>query len=396
MIHASLTPFGRQPVTARLLAARTQAAITPDLPAGPLPGIDKWHVFNDLRDGRAAFGVTDRDLSVLYALLTFLPAKSLAEGADLIVFPSNASLSDRAHGMAESTLRRHLAALVAAGLIWRQDSPNGKRYAARTTSGEVVCTYGFDLRPLLTRAAEISSAAETARAQALALRRQREALVLKLRDAAKLLAYGRETVAADWDALEARLLPLRRALRRQMVAETLPDLLHDADEVLHSITAALSLPSPEMSATAAQNDRHHTNSTKDSSELEPCPEQGRAEASRPAPEPTALPLYLVLKACPDIAPYAKGSLDTWRDFVATAAFVRGMVGISVSAWEEAVAVMGPELAAIAVAAMLQRIAGITNPGGYLRALTTKAGTGAFSAGPMIMALLNGQGRGGKS
>jgi replication initiation protein RepC len=42
-----------------------------------------------------------------------------------------------------------------------------------------------------------------------------------------------------------------------------------------------------------------------------------------------------------------------------------------------------------VAAMLQRISAISNPGGYLRSLTNKAATGAFSPGPMVMALLNG-------
>jgi len=148
MQHVSLMPFGRQPVTSALLAARRSGAGAP-----ALPRIDKWSLFGDLRTARHGFGVTDRDLSVRYALLTFPPPKTLEDGAALVVFPSNASLSDRAHGMAESTLRRHLAALVGAGLIWRQDSPNGKRYARRDAGGSLAQAFGFDLRPLLVRAA---------------------------------------------------------------------------------------------------------------------------------------------------------------------------------------------------------------------------------------------------
>mgnify|MGYP006173237631 CR=1 FL=1 len=64
------------------------------------------------------FGIRkEADLVVLNALLTFLPDRQLADAADLIVFPSNAALAERAHGMAESTLRRHLAALIAAAAL---------------------------------------------------------------------------------------------------------------------------------------------------------------------------------------------------------------------------------------------------------------------------------------
>lgn len=66
-----------------------------------------------------------------------------------------------------------------------------------------------------------------------------------------------------------------------------------------------------------------------------------------------------------------------------------MMGITPSAWEEAMHVMGPEVAAITVAAMLQRFDRITNPGGYLRAFSAKAATGGFSPGPMVMALFQG-------
>jgi replication initiation protein RepC len=129
-----------------------------------------------------AFGVTDRDLAVQAALLSFLPGKMLVDGSSLVVHPSNATLSDRTLSMAESTLRRNLAALVRAGLIARRDSQNDKRHAARGVDGTLA--FGFDLRLLLVQAPRIA-AGDAARDHALRLC---EAAVIRLRDAAEIAA----------------------------------------------------------------------------------------------------------------------------------------------------------------------------------------------------------------
>jgi len=70
-----------------------------------------------------------------------------------------------------------------------------------------------------------------------------------------------------------------------------------------------------------------------------------------------------------------------------AAQVRGYLGISPSAYEDACHVMGQECAAIVVACILQRVQHIDSAGGYLRALTEKARAGQFTVGPMLMAAL---------
>ena len=97
-----------------------------------------------------------------------------------------------------------------------------------------------------------------------------------------------------------------------------------------------------------------------------------------------------MKACPDIADYAKGGISSWRDLLATATVVRSMLGISPSAWEEAQAVMGEMQAAVVVACILQRGAAIRSAGGYLRGLTEKARAGEFSLGPILMSQVNAQ------
>lgn len=82
---------------------------------------------------------------------------------ELVVFPSNRALLLRAHGMAETTLRRHLGALVQAGIIPRRDSPNEKQYAIRGGEG-VEDAYGFALSPVLARSEQFERLAARAAA----------------------------------------------------------------------------------------------------------------------------------------------------------------------------------------------------------------------------------------
>ncbi len=392
----STTPFGQRPITATLMKRAQEAQ-----QVATVPHIDKWALFRDLCTARHAYGVTDRDLTVLNALLSFHPGSTLSDNDSLIVFPSNRKLSERAHGMAESTLRRHLAALSHAGLIQRHDSPNGKRYAARGQGGDVVRAFGFDMRPLLVRAADITYAASEAQAAADRLRRAREEVVVLKRDALKLCMYGQEIGAqGPWEATQSQILDIHKQLRRKTTLDTLEALSATLKQMLKSINRYLQ--TKEMSGRDADSERHHQNSNEESSVFEPCLEKagGEVETEQEPPVPDdsvartpTIPLGLVLKACPDILPYAQDDIRHWHQLVAVAGFVRGMMGISPDAWIKAQQEMGPEVAAITLAAMLQRVSEIQSPGGYLRALTRKAADGAFSPGPMVMALLNTGGQG---
>jgi replication initiation protein RepC len=125
-------------------------------------------------------------------------------------------------------------------------------------------------------------------------------------------------------------------------------------------------------------------------EFEPALEKSGATVeprTREAERPKGYPLGLVLKACPEIVDYALDGIGNWRDFMATAAQVRGYLGVSPSAYEDACHVMGQETAAIVIACILQRAQHINSAGGYLRVLTDKARVGEFSVGPMLMAAL---------
>jgi replication initiation protein RepC len=401
--HLSTTPFGRRTLTLAHVASQAVAKARP-----PEKAVHKWKVFHAICTAKTRIGASERALSVLNALLTFHPETALT-GEGLIVFPSNQQLSSRAHGMPPATLRRHLAVLVDCGLVIRRDSPNGKRYARRGRGGDIEMAFGFDLGPLVARAEEFESWAEEVRAEERALKLARERITICRRDIAKMIATGIEEGVpvsqggqglADWTGVHllfrAILARIPRTATRQILEPIAEELSLLADEVLMLLENHVKTKIPN--ANESQAERHIQNSNPDSPlDLEPASRESRADGTAPASATSrtpegAFPLGMVLDACPDIADYAKTGIANWRDFFATAAVIRPMIGISPSAWEEARDVMGEGQAATVVAAILQRGEAIASAGGYLRDLTEKARAGKFSVGPMLMALIGSRKR----
>jgi replication initiation protein RepC len=402
--HQPTTPFGRRSVTLANVATAMAASARP-----PDKVVHKWKVFKAVCVARPRIGVSERALAVLNALISFYPDTTLTGEDDLIVFPSNELLCLRTHGMPASTLRRQLAALVDAGLIVRRDSPNGKRYARKSRGGEIKLAFGFDLAPLVVRAEEFEGMAQEIEAEIRAIKLAKERITLCRRDIAKMIATGIEELVptrrvgqgpASWEELHAIFRGLvegvSRTASREELEATADALSIFADDVLNLL--GNQIQTTNTSANEAQHERHKQNSNSDSPiELEPSLQEGRAERAERNPPTQATtertyPLGMVLSACPDIADYAKGGIANWRDFLATAAVVRPMMGISPSAWEEARTVMGEAEAAVVVACLLQRSSTIQSAGGYLRELTRKAREAEFSLGPVLMAQINAKNR----
>lgn len=401
--HHPTTPFGRRSLTLAHVASQAVAKTRTHEKA-----VHKWNVFRAICAAKARVGVSERALAVLDALLSFHP-ETVLTGESLIVFPSNTQLSLRAHGMAPATLRRHLAALVDAGLIVRRDSPNGKRYARKGGAGEFEKAFGFDLAPLVVRAEEFEAWAEEVRAEERALKLVRERITLCRRDIAKMIATGIEENVptlragqgpADWTEAHAiyrgLIERIPRTATRQVLEPIAEELSMLAEEILILLETHIKTKIP--SGNESQTERHKQNSNpKTPTELEPRFPKSQGTTAAPDRQTTrtpegSFPLGMVLDACPDIADYARQGISNWRDFMATAAVVRSMLGVSPSAWEEAQSVMGEVQAAVVVAAILQRGDAISSAGGYLRGLTRKAEAGAFSLGPMLMALIGGRKR----
>ena len=397
MEYTPISPFMRPISHAHLrVIERPEASV----PARP---VNKWELLRELSKAQAAFGVSERDLTVLQGLLSFFPDDALGGNAEMVVFPSNKAICERLNGMPCSTMRRHLARLVEAGLLQRRDSPNGKRYVRK--HGEDRVAFGFDLSPLYCQSEEIARAAEAVREAEERVRRLREVVSLMRRDLAALAEFGDEMQPGlgFWDQLRDRAALTARALRRKLSVEDLAAYRADLEALLDQARNIIDGPeTEEMNTNDAQSERHHHNSNKESIDLEPALEKSGAAAGVPdvdTNEPVAdvdeqdtrhlpkIPLHLVIAACPSLKTFYQGEIRHWHQLFDAACHVRPAMGISASAWEEAQRFMGPEQASIVVAAMLERFADIRSPGGYLRALTTKAAAGEFSCGPMVMALI---------
>jgi replication initiation protein RepC len=390
------TPFGRRPMT---LALVKRQVATNEIKAGK--SVEKWKVFRDTSEAREELGLQSNSLAVLDALLSFYPGNELRQDAQLVVFPSNAQLILRAHGMAGATLRRHLALLVDSGLIVRKDSANGKRYARKNGAGEIENAFGFDLSPILARSEELALIAQKVVAARSAFRKAKENLTICRRDVRKLISAAMEEGAeGNWTAIEAMYVDLVGRIPRSPsmadVANTLDEMELLREEILNQLD--LQQNSQFKSTNAAHNEQHIQNSKPEFfNELEPSSrkEQGEklSKSDRPKSEGLkAFPLGVVLKACPQIADYGPGgAVESWRDLMSAAVVVRSMLGVSPSAYQAACEAMGPENAGVAVACILERANLINSAGGYLRDLTRRTERGEFSLGPVIMALLRGNG-----
>lgn len=389
------TPFGRRPMTLALVKGQLATA---NIKAGK--SIDKWKVYRSACEARAMLGLRDRALAVLNALLTFYPEQELSEASNLIVFPSNAQLAIRANGIAGTTLRENLALLVQAGLIQRNDSPNGKRYARKGNDGGIETAYGFSLAPLLARAEELAVMAHQVADESRRLRVIKERITITRRDIRKLISAAMEEGAeGNWQSVEDALVSAIARLKTAKTAASLEACLDEltllSEEAVNMLEVQLI---PQKSDTNDSGNRHHiqNSNTESLNELEPSSgkEQGAGELQKPrvpAGPIKAFPLGMVLRACPQISDYATGGvISHWRDLMTAAVVVRTMLGVSPSAYQEACEAMGPENAAVAMACVLERAGHINSPGGYLRDLTRRAERGEFSLGPMLMALLRTQ------
>ena len=349
--------------------------------AAPDAAPDKWAILKNLAAARRTFGLSDRTLGVLSALVSFHPARTLEASRSLIVHPSNATLSARAHGMPESTLRRHLAALTQAGLVLRHDSPNGKRYARRGASGSVDRAFGFDLRPLAIRADDIAAAAEDARRLEDRRKRLRETATLRLRDATKLIALAQSEGEAIAKETELRVADLARTLRRKLDIAALEHCIEEIDGLLAGLHAVIAPRcASDMSAEAAQNGCHIQTSDQSTLESEDGDTPGKT-ASHPA-----LHLSALLDSCPSLVLFARDPIERWPDLVNAADAIHPMLGITPETWRDARRRMGPQMASATLACILESAGRIRNPGGYLRRLAQKASEDRFTPLPMIAAL----------
>ncbi len=193
----------------------------------------KWQLLAVVEDIRECLGLRGTSITVLRAMLSFLQTDRVnaERDADHVCFASNATLARRAH-VSVQTVERHIAKLAGLGLIARQTSGNGKRWARRDGAGQVTVVSGLSLLPLLHRFTEF-----TRRAQAEAARRTK---ISDLR-AKCTLALARLAERAEGTGMALVITEARKALRRRLDADALDLLLIEIKEQL-SDSASVKTP----------------------------------------------------------------------------------------------------------------------------------------------------------
>jgi replication initiation protein RepC len=203
-----------------------------------------YELLGPVRVLRKELGLTSNDVTVLTALISYLPRDRNTAGGETppkltVVFPSNASLCERANGVDERTLRRCLTRLDDAGLIDRKNSSNGKRFPLRY-GGIIRDAFGIDLNPLIQ-----SHDALTAKASKLAEERER------LRSLKAEALALRASLLQDERLDETRLSSLgviRNILRRAtLTADAVSQIIADLREL--GATAAQSYGERQISST---------------------------------------------------------------------------------------------------------------------------------------------------
>jgi replication initiation protein RepC len=394
------TPFGRRQ---SIYAALQRDALAQQ--SAPIASIDKWTLFKTVSDARQRLGLQDRSLTVLHALLSFHPGNDLCAGKQLIVFPSNIQLISRAHGMAGATLRRHLAFLIDIGLIKRRDSANGKRYARKDQRGTVEQAFGFDLSPLLMRAAELATLAHEVVAERNQLRSLREDITIRRRDIRKVVMAAIEARApGPWHSIQDIYEQIVTTLPRRADLAILRTIAIELDALYESmINLMRSQGNVEtMSANAACHERHIEESKSESILESEHPELSTAEMewnerSKPrnfdrtrgrSTQAEVFPLDLIVRACPEIASYAhSGKIRSNEDLTQAAHLARSCLNIAPATYQRAVVALGEQGAAIATACILGRALHIQSPGAYLQSLASKAANGQLSLAPILFARL---------
>lgn len=290
--------------------------------------------------------------------------------------------------MPESTLRRHLSQLINLGIVSRHDSPNQKRYARRV-AGALQQAYGFDLSPLARHAEHLLLQAHCAR--------QAYEQLLILRDRVANLRQEILTRSGDTELTEQARIALRRkpasdplkALELAM-SDTLDDL-KDTDMTPTFAT----LTSAEVSTTDDQNERHIQYSIKQSFDSERAEKENHEkpdDTQTNQPQNSALkdlnnltPAQVLVR-CRESQSFFPDPVRSWSDLVHLADRLAPMLGIDQPVLAQAKQYMGATSAAISLLCILERASEIRSPGAYLRRLTQKASSGAFSVLPMLSAL----------
>lgn len=377
----------------------------------------------------SAMGLKSADVMLLDTFAAFTKPKDWEQGRRPIVWASNNYLMEQT-GFSLAALKRHIRRLLELGIIWVKDSSNGKRYGRRDESGYIIEAYGFDLSPLAARVEEFEVLHLQLQEERQFCKSLRTSLTVSRRVMrAKIEKAVENGMRGPWRALKAEYEDLIDILPSGIVASSkLLNILDVFKELQTRVEQAFEAafdwpeyaddeaPQPEisetknddvllsnnMNPTGVNNEPHilytnehnpvksNINETRRKTQA-PNKTLSAIEYDRPEKDinwgigdngglKTDVEISTVMQACPKFAEMAHdmgGYLKNWNEFHRMAGQIRPMAGISEDAWNVSQRILGPHVAAAAIALIFDKYScgEVSSPGGYLRGIVEKAKSG---------------------
>lgn len=358
-------------------------------------------------------GISPAVLALMDALIPHSKSQDWLPGRVPLVWPRNETLS-RKLGVSVRQVQMTIRAAIEFGLMVPHDSPNGHRGGKRNDAGDILWGYGFDLRPLGSRAAEFDAIAAKGYAEDREIERLKRALSAARRRARTLanavLDAGMDGVdaAREVELVRMALDHVKGSRDLDTLIRCLAQVTSRVDAFQVTVDAALEALTPDFDVENASDCSvdsspkgepqfvHSTTTTqlrtanavtgrgfaKKSSEgwdialLAP---QSNVEADL---ERHGVDAKFVAKAAPELIWDLDPGPRAWGRLVSIAEGLTGQYAIGAHAWREACRLMGQRGAAAAVIATVAKsVSGeVRSPGAYLRGMTAKAAVGELNLG----------------
>lgn len=288
----------------------------------------------------------------------------------LLVWPSNEFLMKET-GLSERGVRYAVKNLIDAGVVTAKDSANGKRFAIRSKSGQIIDAFGLDLSPLPARSAEFEKTVQGMKDRQESRKRQFDAITVLKRDARAML-----------EALEE-------------LNEPLGSLRSAFDEEVGMLPRRDSSASPEASLARWRHLRDTIqeryaacggNICRIIEDNNEAPDQSCNKARK------LIDLSELQAACPNAFEFTYNLRDE-ADMITWAAKLRGGFGVHESAWHEARDKLGPPAAATSFFAALEHYCRdqdqaqkIRNFGGFFRSYMRRVAEGEIDLAEEILSM----------
>jgi replication initiation protein RepC len=398
-------PSGFRRLTPGLLKVDRAAEGFAGLPEGvTTPG----QLLAALKAAAPRLGIAPRLVHAIDWLFRFTQPQDWERRGRPIVWPS-AAMQQEALGLSPTQAKETNRSLIELGLVTVKDSPNGKRYGRRDTTGRIVEAYGFDLSPIAIRHDEFVRLAEEARAERAAmgkLRRRatiaRKGIIQILETAAEYAIEGEEwvTLRHETEALSRALRSVEQVDDMETGVKSLERRQIAAREHLENLLGVVnSDPKGPENRPHLYNYKPNLDPKKDTViTTNSSNEAGETAVSQfSAPKPRQRPEKDIVhgihadelvRLTPKLRPYLQRPNPTWLDIIEAADWLRHDLGVSKALWGDACLTMGRELAAVALAVVSTKAEGHfrSTPGGYFYGMVTRAKTGQLHLERTLWAL----------